>query len=582
MNKDWILQTKETRRLFSNSTWIPLRAAQDKGQGNQLNIGYFNEFFGCGSVAFMPSYRTQADNLGWDDIGLNSIGPHAYEDGTYSPIDEYRYADGEPVGLHLVLELPQPVTGGVQWLLNPDIVAALRLIKEDCNWVRPEENFDIVAREIINEKGEHKLIEIKREYLIDYLAARNLALRLSYYRQRVENVSSIISSQYEALEDHDIERDNGRYALRISELNDVFGGSWAMFRTWRTDVDEDDDAPVMGPETNQNTDYESSRGIRGGLKGVRVEGEFWRDEWIDHQGNSTRTRGDLDKNLPQFIIETDGARLPSLELKSEEVGRWLWFRSSIINELLSLRGFSLKWYTSETGSIISTSGYSIHFGINQSDLITVYAYDIARLRSWEQQIWAAHNVVPDGKVSTELFLSQVKCEPASTYAVEILFFDMMTLLEESFNEHFKIPLFTHSINRDEALKLILRFNSRDLASLLRLAKDIIRYFSDRLDVRELRKISTHANKANLGSNKLLEDVLAQSVGSEKAREVFGPIAGAYDMRLGDAHPTSSKISEALGLAGIDKDISSLRQGEQLIHNVGHSIWSIGNLLFGKQ
>lgn len=582
MDQDWILQKKETRRTFSKSTWVPLRASVENENGNVKNIGYSNEFFGCGSVAFSPENREIAEKLSWGDIGLSrTIAPYAYEDGFYSTIYDYQYNDKEPIGVHLVLELPLPVVGGRLWILNPDLVAALRLIKEGNSWVRPEENFVVVAREILDENGEQRLIEIKREYLLDYLAARNLALRLSYYRQRVENVASLEASDYAGIEDHQEERDGGRYELLVRDINDVFGGSWAMFRAWRTDVDEEDDAPVMGPETNENTDYENSQGQKGGYEGVRVEGEFWRDEWIDHQGTSTRVRGDADNNLPQFIVETDGTRLPSAELNSEDIGRWLWFRSSIINELLELRGFSLEWYTAETGSIKSTSGYSIHFGINSSDLITIYAYDIARLSAWEQHIWAAQNVVPDGKVSSELLESQVKAQPASTHAVEELFLEVMAMLENGFRDTFGVPLFTHDINRSEVMKHISRFASKDQASLLRLAKELVRVFSDRLDVRELRKLSTHSDKDKLGSNKLLEDVLAQKIGPEKARKVFGPIAGAYDMRVGDAHPTSSKIGDALKLAGIDDSNTHLRQGEQLISNFGQSIWWIGKLLFGK-
>lgn len=582
MDQDWILQKKETRRTFSKSTWVPLRAAVENEQGNVKNLGYRNEFFGCGSVAFSPENREIAEKLSWGDIGLSrTSGPYAYEDGFYSTIDEYQYNDKETIGVHLVLELPLPVVGGRQWILNPDLVAALRAIKEGDHWVRPEENFAVVGREILDEKGEQRQIEIKREFLLDYLAARNLALRLSYYRQRVENVLSLESSQYAGLKSHQEERDGGRYELLIRDINDVFGGSWAAFRAWRTDVDEDEDAPVMGPETNENTDYESSRGHKGGYDGVRVEGEFWRDEWMDHQGISARVRGDADKNLPLFIVETDGTRLASAELNNEDIGRWLWFRFSIVNELLDLRGFSLGWYTAETGSIKSTSGYSIHFGINSSDLITIYAYDIARLPAWEQHIWAAQNVVPDGKVSSELLDSQVKVQPASTHAVEELLFEVMVMFENGFREAFGVPLFTHDINRLEAMKHISRFASKDQASLLRLAKELVRIFSDRLDVRELRKLSTHPNKDKLGSNKLLEDVLAQKVGPEKARKVFGPIAGAYDMRVGDAHPTSSKIGDALKLAGIDDSNSFLRQGEQLISNFGQSIRWIGKLLFEK-
>jgi hypothetical protein len=445
--------------------------------------------------------------------------------------------------------------------------------------VRPEENFVIVAREILDEKGKHRLIEIKREFLLDYLAARNLSLRLSYYRQRVENVASLEGTEYANLADQQEQRDGGRFELRIRSLNDVFGGSWALFRAWRTDVDEDEDAPVMGPESDDNTDYESSQGHRSGYEGIRVEGEFWRDEWIEHQGQSKRVRGDVDTNLPQFIVETDGTRIASADLDNEDIGRWLWFRSNVVNELLGLRGFSLEWYTAETGGIRSTCGYVTHFGINYSDLITVYAYDIARLDAWEQHIWAAHNVVPDGKVSVELLAAQVKAQPASTHAVEELLFKSMRMLEAGFRQEFHISLFTHNIDDTEIMHNVSRFASKDQASLLRLAKELIRVFSDRLDVRVLRKLSTHAGKEKLASNKLLQDVLAQKVGDEKARKVFGAIVGAYDMRVGDAHPTSSKIGDALKLAGIDESSSFLRQGEQLISNYGQSIWWIGKLLF---
>lgn len=582
MNQEWILQKKETRRNFSSATWVPLRASINDEQGDVQIIGYVNEYFGCGSVAFPPEHREVAEQLSWSDIGIGCrVQPCAYRDGYYSSIEEYQYNDKEPVGIHLVFEHPQPVVGGSQWILNPDLVVALRLIKDGTNWVRPEENFVVVAREVLDEKGEQHLIEIKREFLLDYLAARNLSLRLSYYRQRVENVASLENSEYASLADHQEQRDGGRFELLLRSLEDVYGGSWALFRSWRTDVDEDEDAPVMGPESDDNTDYESSRGHRSGYEGTRVEGEFWRDEWIEHQGQSKRVRGDVDTNLPQFIVETDGTRMVSADLNNEDIGRWLWFRSSIVNELLGLRGFSLKWYTAETGGIQSTSGYVTHFGINSSDLITVYAYDVARLAAWEQHIWAAHNVVPDGKVSNELLASQVKAQPANTHAVEDLLFKVMEMLEKGFRHEFKVSLYSHSIDYPILTQHISRFASKDQTSLLRLAKELVRFFSDRLDVRELRKLSKHPDKEKLGSNKLLQDVLAQKIGADEARRVFGPIVGAYDMRVGDAHPTSSTIRDALKLAGIDENQSHLKQGEQLISNFGQSIWWIGKLLFEK-
>lgn len=581
MNEAWILQASEIRRPFSRATWVPLRASLNDDKGNVKDIGYVSDVFACGSVAFPKQHREFAERLSWSDIGIgHTIAPYAYSDGHYSPIDEYQYNDKEPIGINLVFEHPRPVVGGRQWILNPDLVVALRLIKEGPNWVRPEEDFVVVARETVDSDSRHILIEIKREFLMDYLAARGLSLRLSYYRQRVENVADLKDSPYAGLNEIQEQREGGRYELRIKELNAVFGGSWASFRMWRTDVDGEEDAPVMGPETNDNTASESARGHRSGYPGVRVEGEFWRDEWIEHQGRSTRVRGDEDQNLPHFIVETDGSRKFSAELNNEDIGRWLWFRPSVVNELLSHRGFSLEWYTAETGAIKSTSGYSTHFGINASELITVYAYDIAKLPAWEQFLWAASNVAPEGKVSPELLASQVKAEPADTNAVEEMLFGCMRLLEGDFRKTFGVPLFSHEIEDAASMQHVSRFSSQDQASLLRLAKDLVRIFSDRLDVRSLRKVSKHPDKEKLGSNKLLQNILAQKAGEARAREVFAAIAGAYDMRLGDAHPTSSKIGEALKLAGIDTSASYLRQGEQLIGNFGHAVWGTWSLLFG--
>lgn len=583
MNKDWILQKNETRLYFSNATWIPLRALINTKQGDEKKIGFVSEFFGCGSVAFPPEHKEIAERLSWNSIGISCTAkPYAYKDGYYSSIEQYEYDDKEPIGIHLVLDHPQPIIGGNLWMLNPDLIVALRLIKEGNNWVRPEENFVEVIQEKFDDKGKQTCIQIKREFLIDYLAARNLSLRLSYYRQRIENVASLENSAYANLDNYHEQRDNGRFELGINSLNYIFGGKFISFRVWRTDIDKDEDAPVMGEVNNDNTDYEKSVGYYSGYGGMRIEGEFWRDEWINHQGQSKRVRGDIDIDLPRFIVKTDGTRMASFDLKNENIGVWLWFSSSIVNELLNFRGFSLQWYTAETGGIRSASGTHVHFGLNAADLITVYAYDIACLSSWEQYIWAAHNVVPNGKVSNELFLAQVKAQVASTDAAEDLLYKSMTLLEDGFRQEFAVSLFSHEIDYPLATKNISRFISKDQASLLKLAKELIRVFSDRLNIRELRNLSTHLNKDKFGSNKLLQDILSQKVGEEKAHMVFGPIIGVYDMRVGDAHPTSSKITHALELANIDKSKSYLRQGEQLILNFGKSISIISKLLFEKQ
>src|SRR5699024_11308963 len=77
------------------------------------------------------------------------------EDGYYSPIDQYQHNDKEPIGVELVFEHEQPVVGGRRWILSPDLVVALRLIKEGNNWVRPEE----IGRASCREREEMEGVE---------------------------------------------------------------------------------------------------------------------------------------------------------------------------------------------------------------------------------------------------------------------------------------------------------------------------------------------------------------------------------------------------------------------------------------
>ncbi len=157
----------------------------------------------------------------------------------------------------------------------------------------------------------------------------------------------------------------------------------------------------------------------------------------------------------------------------------------------------------------------------------------------------------------------------------------MRKLERDFHQKLDVDLFSYDINDIELSQQISRFISTDRASLLRLAKELVRIFTDRLNVKALRNISNHKDKEKLGSNKLLQDIVAQETGDDNAYKIFGVIIGVYDMRLGDAHPTSSKIGDALNLAGIDENKSFLRQGEQLISNFGQAIWHIGQSIFRK-
>jgi hypothetical protein len=583
MTKDWILLAKESRRRFKDATWVPLRALDTRSNGQDAKgIGFVEDVFALGSVALPRKQEDLGEELRWDEIGTgHDVRPYVHENGLYSPVDQFVSRDGKLTGVELILEHPQPTIDARRWVIAPDLYIALRLIKEGNTWLRPEEGFEAVIREHVDAHGDHTLIEIKRPFLLDYLAARDLSLRMAFYRQRVENVATLQDTAYEGLEDRKESRDGGRFSLHVTPLDRVFGGSVLSVRTWRTDVDEDSDAPVMGPENSDNVDYETHSGMRGGFAGIRVEGEFWGEEWIRHDGKSTRIRGDNEEDLPDFIAETDGRRMRSGDLDNEDIGRWLWFKTTVMGDLLNRRGFSLKWCTRETGQLRTPSSHVIHFGVNAADLITVYAYDIARLPAWEQRIWYAHNTVPDGLVSKELLASQVRADPASTRAPETSFVELVSALEELFHRQFGLPLFGHPLSPIQVDE-ICRFKVSDEPSLLRLAKELVRAFTDRLSVKDLRKVAIGEKNADLKSMKLLERIVADRTSESAAHEIFQVVVGVYDLRTADAHPTSSSIAEAYLLAGIDRARSPLRQAEQMIDNYSRAIHAIGRALLSSE
>ena len=49
----------------------------------------------------------------------------------------------------------------------------------------------------------------------------------------------------------------------------------------------------------------------------------------------------------------------------------------------------LVFLAGDRWGLVSLPDYKVHFGVNRVGLITVYAYDIARLPVWQQRTWAA-------------------------------------------------------------------------------------------------------------------------------------------------------------------------------------------------
>jgi len=445
---------------------------------------------------------------------------------------------------------------------------ALHLLRENDSWLCPNENYIEVARLIRDQEGREALIEIRAEFLRDYLAARGMILKLTTYRKRrqVSSDSSHIDWPDGRLQEN---CDGGRFEGHVAAIHEgggLYGSKAAVFHVWRTDVDPEVDVPTFGDPNDSNTDYRSWTTERKGRMLFHIEGQFWRDELIRPANSSPRVRGDKVAPTCSFIVDAAGTRQTSEELDDEDIGRWLWFEHGIILTLSNRRGGSLDWYTRDTGSVECSPGYKVHFGINEKGLITVYAYDVARLPEWQQRIWMGFNIAPDGKVSAELLAAQMSARPADTLAPEEYLGPALRDLDGDFERKWGSSLLRKHQDTQEIIRKVTRFRATDLPSLLALAKDIARLTADSIEVAPLHAIVPLENgEKQRGSLKSLERVLATLVSSDEAREVMGPLIGIYNLRVGDAHLTSSELNDDFALANIDPAAKPLQQGYQLLY-----------------
>jgi hypothetical protein len=574
-DSQWFEMLDIRRRRLANAVWIPLRQSEAlSNHGEQGKVGECEEFLGVGSVAFHVEHRNIGESLGWSDIGIgHEAMPYAFKDGRYKPADIYLHNETDAVGVELIFERRLNGDHPPRWLVNQDLTMALGLIEEGDVWRCANEGYAEVIRSRREKDGRIVAIEIKAEFLRDYLAARGLMLRVAQYRQRMailEDASYLPWAKEPKLES----KEHDRFEMRVFEVDTsgaLFGGSVAVFQVWRTDVDNEEDVPVFGPENDSNTASRSGSFERTGDKAYRAESELWREEWIEPADRSVRVRGDPPFEEFFYSVGAGGEQLPASALDNEEVGRYLWFRPSVIEALLQYRGARVDWYTRHTGQVKCSPDYSVHFGVNRQGFVNVYAYDVARLPQWQQRIWSGHNATPEGPVASELLDSQQRCEPAATTAPEDEFKKLLQNLNDVFAQQYGGPLFRPHESTRDILDRVHRFRALDATGLLALAKDVARITADSIDVGVLRTVVSPAKGETWRSLKHLENALATRVDADAAHNALTRLVGIYELRLADAHLPSSKLRNAYDLAGVNLADSAIDQAVSLIEGAMESL-----------
>ncbi len=578
MEKSWFEMSEIKRRQFKNTVWIPLYACQQLECSGQIGYdGYKSEFFGCGSIAVHIEKKDTASKMGWDSIGIGyDSTPWIDDEGTYIASDICTDIENEVLGLRLVLRQETESSEPTELFLHQDFILALGLKREGDTWVRPAEGYIDVAHLKRDAEGAPILLEVRSEHLKDYLCARKMALRMTSYRERVEITSIASAFKFDSADSQDdINEKWTGYINEIHEGGQPFGAKMAIMHVSRTDVDFSEDIPMMGEETEENTESTFKESGFKGKKCYRISGELWKNGWIEPAQFSPRVAHDRTPPTIYFITDAEGHRENKETLINE--GRWLWFNPSIVTDIINRRGGNLQWYTAQTGAVGFLQSWNVHFGINQLGLVNVYAEDIARLPDWIQQIWAGHNIPPDGKVSSELLEAQVHAYPADTQAPEDYLPRGIKLLNElSFRK-----LGFNIVRENDALFTILkkcnRFRCLDKDNLYSLAKDLARVTADSIDGTRLQKLVPPPEGERWGSLKSLEKYLCTIVPEDYAKRVMGPLFAIYDLRLADAHLPKSNYRTQLQLIGIHEEEPFVWQGYEMLHSCVSTIYRIAEV-----
>ncbi|WP_416799474.1 hypothetical protein [Ciceribacter azotifigens] len=578
LSKEWFELQDHRRRMFSRAVWIPVYGTVlPLERGRYPDIGHVEETLAVGSAVIFNNKREKAEKLDWHYWTLDNSTPYVGDDGQFFEAESFYDHPDERLGLRLVLTHYLNSAHPRQVFINQDFVLAYGLIEEGDYWLRPNEGYEQVVRLKRRDDGTITFVEIRSEYLKDYLAARNAALRLYYYRQRRAIIPN--DPKFEWPKDFSlVSKPNDRLEVRCNEIDasgDSPGTTWAMFKAWRTDVDPEEEVPDFSGNDDEATETESTTGVRGDEGGrFLVAGEMWRGEWIEPAAKSCRIGYEEPDEALMVQIDGGGGRVDLKTLNYEEVGKYLWFKPEVVNDLLSRRGASMNWYTHDTGGISPSPDWLLHFGVNKLGLINAYAYDVARRPLWERRIWAAHNCRPDGGVSEELLQVQMACNPANTKSPEFLIHNAISWLAHVFQEKFAAELLRNHHEIEVLEGRIHRFRAIDENGLRSLAKDVVKATIERINKNSLL-IALGESGSDKGTLKLLQSLLAKYTDETYAYSRMSPLFGVYDLRAADAHLSSSDVEECYVRIGVDRSAPLVQQAVQLIANVAKAFGVTG-------
>lgn len=570
--EDWFLMTKERKQKYERSAWVPLYVEEQVESGSYPDPGYSDDYFGLGTMLLDADESEEIRHLDWCDVRPSSHCPGFDADGFYSAKFHFSQVHGQYLVFPMSDEGKQAPR---QVLIDPDLILGLRLHPVGSDWVSFRDDGELAIRQTSDDAGNVTKVEIRSEYLKDYLAAREMGLAVVTLRERKklfvdrpdfhlpnEKVTELMSWAGGTGE--------------IDEHGDTFGSTWTVSIVGRHDVDADEDAPVAEYDTaDEKLSRRRFETAKGNCKRFLVSSELINREWIYPAPNSPRVRGDDPNEAYSFIADAASTRMTSTELEVEPRWRWLTFRPEGITQLLDSEKILLEWWSRQTGCFRYGDKTGVPFGVNLNGLVCIFSKDVIELAPHRQRHFSGHSVAPDGGACEELVQAQMQNQPADTVAPEARILPVREILDNVFTAGYGNSLFRPNQIVKSIAARTDRFAASNVNELYDLAKDLRRIFVESIDDAFLKSLTTSCPDDH-GSIKRIKKLL-DDVGQD-GHSMTSALAGIHDLRQASAHLPRSSVDASFSLVQVELSDPVIVSSMNMIEAVVDSIDSVAKAL----
>jgi hypothetical protein len=544
------------------ASWIPLYRELEVSKGCWPNDGFEEEVIATRSAIFPDSVRDLEKQLQWNDLNLSFGNRPEVTKSEYLPArllwshrveQDDEFADGE----FLVFE--HQTTSGRTVLVSPDLICALGLEMHADAWVYPREGYTEVIRFERDAAGLVCKVDIRAKHMKDYLCARKSQLAVATFRHRKSVQSTKPQYNY-----GDTSDDTSWYEFgyrEIDERGDDYGVPLGVSIVGYSDTDHDDDVPTYGFDETKETWTAKANITSQGQRRYLVGAEMVLVESVPPAKASPIVRRDEIPANTKFIVDNDDQRQNAADLIQPPYG-WTWFSPSLIRSVLAIPRTQLRWLTENTGMLSIPAHQSVHFGVNDVNLVNLFGKDIGELPIWWQERFVSHNVAPDGGVAAELIAAQMESRPATTTAPEARLFEAVRVLDEVASRLYGSPLFMDHQAAPMLWRNVHRFASTTEEEFYDLAKEVVRVVIERLDMGLLKSQTSEMDKST-GSIRRLAAILDRL--GHDGRSATTVLVGLNELRQRDSHlPSEKDLDNAYQMARVDRSAHAIIRGKTLL------------------